>query len=50
LAFAVVAVLWGIAAGVLVMAGRHKVHQVKPLPETTATIKEDVEWAKNLRS
>jgi len=50
LSFAIVAVLWGIAAAVLVMAGRKKMRDVKPLPETTASIKEDVKWAKSLKS
>lgn len=50
LSFVIVAVLWGIAAAVLVSAGRKKMRAVKPLPETTASIKEDMEWAKNLRS
>jgi len=50
LAFAIVAVLWGIAAAVLVSIGRRKLRQIEPLPETTETIKEDMQWAKNLRS
>jgi len=50
LAFAIVAVLWGIAAAVLISVARKKLREVKPLPETTASIKEDMEWAKNLRS
>jgi uncharacterized membrane protein YqjE len=50
LSFAIVAVVWGIAAAVLVISGRQKMRAVRPLPETTASIKEDMEWAKNLRS
>jgi len=50
LAFAIVAVLWGIAAAVLISVARKKLREVKPLPETTTSIKEDMEWAKNLRS
>ena len=47
LSFAIVAVLWGIAALVLVNVGRRKLRDVRPLPETTASIKEDMEWAKH---
>jgi len=50
LSFLIVALLWGIAAAVLVMMGRKRMRTVQPLPETTASIKEDMEWAKNLRS
>jgi len=50
LSFAIVAVGWAIAAAVLVSVGRKKLKQVQPLPETTASIKEDVQWAKDLKS
>ena len=50
LSFAIVAVLWAIGAAVLVSAGRRKLRAVRPLPETTASIKEDVQWAKSLKS
>jgi uncharacterized membrane protein YqjE len=50
LSFAIVAVLWAIAAAVLVSAGRRKLRDVRPLPETTASIKEDMQWAKDLKS
>jgi HAMP domain-containing protein len=50
LSFAIVAVGWAIAAAVLVSAGRRKLRDVRPLPETTTSIKEDVQWAKNLKS
>jgi uncharacterized membrane protein YqjE len=50
LAFVIVAVIWGIAAAVLVMTARRKMREVEPLPETTESIKEDMQWAKNLRS
>ena len=38
--------LWAIAAAVLVTAGRRKLADLKTLPQTTETIKEDVAWAK----
>jgi uncharacterized membrane protein YqjE len=50
LSFAIVAVLWGIAAAVLLSAGRKKLAEVRPLPETTRSLKEDVQWTKDLRS
>jgi uncharacterized membrane protein YqjE len=50
LAFVIVAVIWGIAAAVLMMTARRKMREVEPLPETTESIKEDMQWAKNLRS
>jgi len=50
LSFAIVAVVWAIAAAVLVSAGRRKLRAVRPLPETTASIKEDVQWVKDLKS
>jgi len=49
LAFLIVAVLWAAIAGVLFVAGRSRLRRVQPLPETTATLKEDVQWAKTLR-
>jgi len=49
LSFAIVGVLWAIGAAVLVSIGRAKLRQVRPLPETTASIKEDVQWAKDLK-
>jgi len=50
LSFAIVAVLWAIVAAVLASIGRRKLREVRPLPETTASIKEDMQWAKDLRS
>jgi uncharacterized membrane protein YqjE len=46
LSFAIVAVVWFIVAVVLLMRGRRTAADVQPLPTTTATLKEDVEWAK----
>jgi len=50
LSFAIVGVLWAIGAAVLVSIGRAKLREVRPLPETKASIKEDVQWAKDLKS
>ena len=46
LSFAIVGLLWAIAAAVLVTAGRRKLADLKTLPQTKETIKEDVAWAK----
>jgi hypothetical protein len=50
LSFLIVGVVWAIAAVVLVRIGRNKLRDVRPLPETTASIKEDMQWAKDLKS
>ena len=44
----IVAVVYGIVAGVLAMTGKKKLQEAAPLvPEQTAqTVKEDIEWAK----
>ena len=46
LAFAIVAVVWAIAAALLVTAGRRRLKTVEALPQTQETLKEDVAWAK----
>lgn len=50
LAFAIVGVVWAIAAAVLVMRAKREVKNVEGLPQTKQTLKEDVEWAKTQRS
>ena len=51
LAFFLVAVLYGVAAGVLISRGRTEMKQVDPVPrQTVETLKEDVEWAKTQTS
>jgi uncharacterized membrane protein YqjE len=50
LAFAIVGVLWGVVAMVLLSSAKKKMAAVRPLPETTETIKEDVQWAKTRSS
>jgi len=46
LAFAIVAVLWGVVGAVLALRAKREMKNVKPLPETVETLKEDVQWAK----
>jgi uncharacterized membrane protein YqjE len=50
LAFAIVGVLWMIVAAVLASIGRKRIAEMKTLPETTRSIKEDVQWLKEQRS
>jgi hypothetical protein len=50
LAFAIVGVVWGVAAAVLLSAGRKKLKEIEGLPQTKDTIKEDVQWAKAQRN
>lgn len=46
LAFAIVGVLWAVAAFIFQRQGRAALARVQGLPTTRDTIKEDVEWAK----
>ena len=50
LAFAIVGILWAIAGFILLRSGRSKLARLRVLPQTKATIKEDVEWAKAQQS
>jgi uncharacterized membrane protein YqjE len=46
LAFALVGVLWAVIGAVLALRAKREMKNVKPLPETVETLKEDVQWAK----
>ena len=50
LAFALVGAAWVVIAAVLVAVGRRRLSDIKTLPETKQSIKEDVEWAKAQKS
>jgi uncharacterized membrane protein YqjE len=50
LSFAIVGVLWAVAAAVLVSTGRRRLKTVEALPQTQETLKEDVAWAKAQKS
>ncbi len=50
LAFALVGVLWAIVAAIAVSIGRRRLAEIRTLPETTRSIKEDIEWAKAQKS
>lgn len=48
LGFLIVGVVYALIAGVLAMRGRSTAQEVDPsLPETTRSLKEDAQWAKN---
>jgi len=51
LAALIVAIVYGVIAGVLALISRRQLQQSKPtsLERTEKTVKEDVEWAKNLK-
>ena len=50
LAFLVVAVLYGIAAALLLSRGREQMKQLQGPKQTIETLKEDVEWARAQKS
>ena len=50
LAFFLVAALWGLVALVLLGTAKKKAKQIEPLPQTTETLKEDVQWARAQKS
>lgn len=51
LAALIVAVVWGIVAAVLAMRGRQELQKLSPPLETTQkTLKEDVQWAKDMKN
>jgi len=43
----IVAFIWGLAAAVFAMRGRTEMRQVRGLPETKESLKEDAEWARH---
>lgn len=51
LAALIVGVVWAVIAGILALLGRKNLKDVNPSLETTQrTLKEDVQWARQLRS
>ncbi len=50
LSFAIVGVLWAVAAFILQRSARSSLERLRGLPQTRQTIKEDVEWAKTQTS
>ncbi len=50
LAFAVVAAFWAVAGYAMFVAARKKMQTIEPLPQTTQTIKEDLQWVKTQTS
>jgi len=50
LAFALVGIAWAVAALILFKIGRREMRNVRPLPKTTESIKEDVRWLNEQKS
>jgi len=50
LGFLVTAVVVGVIAAVLLAIGRQRLQEVRPMPETSETIQEDVQWARRQAS
>lgn len=50
LAALIVALLWGIAAAVMAASGRKELKAIKNLENTQRTLKEDAQWAKELKN
>ena len=51
LAFLIVGLVWVVVAGTLALAWKKQMElAAPPLPTTTQTIKEDVQWARTLKS
>jgi hypothetical protein len=50
LSFALVGVFWAIVGAVLAARGKRQASQVKPLPQTVETLKEDAQWVKAQKS
>jgi uncharacterized membrane protein YqjE len=50
LASAIVALLWIVVAGVLATVAKRHLDERRGLPDTTTTLKEDVQWIKAQRS
>jgi uncharacterized membrane protein YqjE len=48
--FLIVGVIWIVVAAAMVSTGRKRLKDIKVLPETKQTIKEDVEWAKTQKT
>ncbi len=49
-AFLIVGVLYGVAAAVLLTRGKRQLAEVQAIPQTQASLKEDVQWAREQKS
>jgi F0F1-type ATP synthase assembly protein I len=50
LAFLIVGIVWAVVAAVAASAGRKQLKQVRPLPTTVETLREDARWVKEQKS
>jgi uncharacterized membrane protein YqjE len=46
LAFGIVALVWLVAAAILISLGRRRLSELQVIPQTKETLQEDVEWAR----
>jgi uncharacterized membrane protein YqjE len=46
LAFGIVALVWLVAAAILISVGRRRLSEVQVIPQTKQSLQEDVEWAR----
>ena len=46
LSFGIVALVWLVAAAILISIGRRRLSEVQVIPQTKETLQEDVEWAR----
>jgi len=49
-AFLLVGVIWAVVAAVLAASGRRQLKEIRTLPQTTQSLKEDAEWARQQKS
>jgi len=49
-AFLIVGAVYAVVAAFLLITGRQRMREVRPVPETTETLKEDVQWARQQMS
>jgi hypothetical protein len=50
LAFLIVGVVWAIVAAVSASAGRKQLKEVRPIPTTVETLKEDAQWVREQKN
>src|SRR4051794_386787 len=49
-AFCIVGLVWAAAAAALAINGRNRLQSVQPLPQTTRSLQEDAEWARQQKT
>jgi Putative Actinobacterial Holin-X, holin superfamily III len=49
-AFSIVGLVWAVVAAVLAINGRKQLQEMQPLPQTTRSLQEDAEWARQQKT